>query len=234
MSQPVKPNPRLSPNGTHTQALTNQRVLLTRYGDTDALQLTDATVILPQRGEVLRRVDHTAIFLLIAGTLTLFHALAVRGSWRWGMVGVAWVLALLAMGVKLLFFDSLNGMLGLSLYVGVRAIGGISVLVLPRATPRVALLPMVCGAAAYVIGALVDVHEFVTLVEGLVGPHEVFHAAVLVGAGFHWSCLIGDSWSSIERFEPGSGSNPRWPVQLRARAQSRARRAGHSDESHLP
>ncbi len=61
MSQPVKPNPRLSPNGTHTQALMNQRVLLTRYGDTDALQLTDAAVILPQRGEVLLRVEAAGV-----------------------------------------------------------------------------------------------------------------------------------------------------------------------------
>ena len=52
----------------------------------------------PRTLSILRKVDHSAIFLLIAGTYTPFCMLAFTGAWRWGMLAVIWSLALAGAG----------------------------------------------------------------------------------------------------------------------------------------
>jgi hemolysin III len=47
--------------------------------------------------DILRKVDHCAIYLLIAGTYTPFTLVTLRGTWGWSMFAVVWVLALLGL-----------------------------------------------------------------------------------------------------------------------------------------
>jgi channel protein (hemolysin III family) len=147
---------------------------------------------------LLQRVDHAAIFVLIAGTLTPFLALVFRGSLRWVMIGAAWTLCVAAIVLKLLFFSELKGALGLALYVSVGSIGLVSVLTLPRRVRLAALAPMALGAVAYVGGALLELSGSPVLLDGIAGPHEFFHAAVLLGTAFHWRFLtrVGDPGST--------------------------------------
>jgi predicted membrane channel-forming protein YqfA (hemolysin III family) len=51
------------------------------------------------------------------------------------------------------------------------------------------VLPLVWGALAYTIGALVDFLSWPVLVAGVVGPHEIFHLAVIAGIAFHWAFI---------------------------------------------
>ena len=141
--------------------------------------------------EPLQRLDHAAIFVLIAGTLTPFHVLVFRGSFRWVMLGIGWSLAIAAIVTKLLFFDALGGGAGLALYVSVGSVALFSVFLLPRRVRLGALAPFAAGAAAYVLGAVLEVYDFPVLIDGVAGPHEFFHASVLLGTALHWRFLSG-------------------------------------------
>ncbi len=139
----------------------------------------------------LQRVDHAAIFVLIAGTLTPFHVMLFRGSARFVVLGVLWLLAAGAIALKLAYFDALQGGAGLALYVGLSAVGLSSALLLPRRIRLVAFAPMAWGGAAYVTGALLEQFGQPVLMQGVAGPHEFFHATVLLGSAIHWRFLGG-------------------------------------------
>lgn len=134
----------------------------------------------------LQRADHAAIFLLIAGTLTPYHAIGFHGRGRWWMVGATWVIAVAALVLKTAFWSDVGAGLGLGLYVGLSAIGLAAILVLPRRLPWVALLLMAVGAFVYVAGAFADHLKVGWLVPGWFGPHEIFHVAVLGALLLHW------------------------------------------------
>ncbi len=46
------------------------------------------------------------------------------------------------------------------------------------------------GGLAYTLGAIIDAINFPILILGYLGPHELFHLAVLLGVGFHWTFII--------------------------------------------
>jgi hemolysin III len=54
----------------------------------------------PQRKQRLRTLDHSAIYLLIAGTYTPFTLIAMQGAWGWSLFGVVWTLAVLGVLAK--------------------------------------------------------------------------------------------------------------------------------------
>ena len=57
----------------------------------------------PKVLEVFRKVDHSAIFLLIAGTYTPFCLNAFTGFWRWGLLAIIWAIAVIGIVVKIYF-----------------------------------------------------------------------------------------------------------------------------------
>ena len=54
----------------------------------------------PERKQTLRKLDHSAIYLLIAGTYTPFTLVAMQGAWGWSLFGVVWTLAVLGIVAK--------------------------------------------------------------------------------------------------------------------------------------
>jgi hemolysin III len=54
----------------------------------------------PERKQWLRKLDHSAIYLLIAGTYTPFTLVAMQGAWGWSLFGVVWTLAVLGIVAK--------------------------------------------------------------------------------------------------------------------------------------
>jgi hemolysin III len=63
--------------------------------------LTDATTA-PARKRLLRRLDHAAIFLMIAGTYTPFALVAIGGAWGAGLLAFAWAVAIAGIAAELL------------------------------------------------------------------------------------------------------------------------------------
>jgi hemolysin III len=141
----------------------------------------------------LQRLDHAAIFLLIAGTYVpaLLHLL--DGSWRIGMLSLVVGLALAGALFKMFWIDCPTW-LGLTLYFGLSLI-----VVIPahRIFPQLsndALAWLVSGGIAYTLGALVYARGWPDPWPGRFGHHEIWHLFVLGGATAHYvfTCTLID------------------------------------------
>lgn len=137
--------------------------------------------------EVLRRLDHAAIFALIAGTFTAIHGILFRGVWRWGMILVIWTMAITGITLKSIFFHSLPSWAGVSLYLVMGWMGLISGYGMCREYGLPVLRKPLFGGLAYTLGAELDVMGAPILIPGVLESHELFHIAVLFGLGWHWS-----------------------------------------------
>jgi channel protein (hemolysin III family) len=135
---------------------------------------------------VLMRLDHAAIFVLIAGTFTPIHVILFRGWRRWGMLVLVWAAALLALVFKTVFFSSFPDTLGVALYLGLGWLGAFSGITLWRRYGFGFVKPLLWGAFMYTIGPVVGFVSTPVLIPGVIGAHELFHLAVLIGLTFHW------------------------------------------------
>jgi channel protein (hemolysin III family) len=148
---------------------------------------------------VLLRLDHAAIFVLIAGSFTPVHMILLRDLWHRHLLAWIWVAAIAGLVLKTVYFDATPPWLGLLMYLGLGWLGLISTIALARRFGVRFVLPLVWGALAYTIGALVDFLGWPVLIAGVVGPHEVFHLAVLAGISFHWAFIRGIAGAGLSR-----------------------------------
>ncbi|HUG76346.1 MAG TPA: hemolysin III family protein, partial [Burkholderiales bacterium] len=81
--------------------------------------------------------------------------------------------------------------LGLAMYLGLGWMGVISALALARRYGWRFIQPLLWGALAYTAGAIVEFLRWPVLLPGIVGPHEIFHLAVLAGITCHWAFILG-------------------------------------------
>jgi channel protein (hemolysin III family) len=138
---------------------------------------------------VLLRLDHAAIFVLIAGSFTPVHSILLRDRWQWHLLAWIWIAAIAGVVLKTVYFEATPPWLGLLMYLGLGWLGLISTVALARRFGVRFVLPLVWGALAYTIGALADYLRWPVLVADVVGPHELFHLAVLAGISFHWAFI---------------------------------------------
>ncbi len=139
--------------------------------------------------ELMQRLDHAAIFALIAGTFTAGHAILFRGPWRWGMIVGIWSLALAGIILKTFFFEQVSEAVGLSFYLGMGWIGVLSGQRVLRLYGWHLLRPLLGGGVAYTVGAVLEFARWPTLAPGVLGPHELFHLCVLIGVACHWEFI---------------------------------------------
>lgn len=170
---------------------TGRMFVLGLYVFTCLFQLAMSTVFhMVVRGNaahrVVERLDHSAIFIFIAGTITPIQGLLFRGPFRWGPLTFLWITTVAALTLKLIIFDALPEWLGLSFYLALGGFGGISVIALARRHDWRYVRPLVVGGVFYTLGAIMDLRAELVLIPGIVHAHEVFHLAVLAGAFSHW------------------------------------------------
>jgi channel protein (hemolysin III family) len=134
----------------------------------------------------MRRLDYLAIWLLIAGTFTAVHVVTCKGFWRSGLLTIIWTYALVAVGLQLAWFATFSGSVGLLLYLGFGWIGLASIVKLWRQLGARAVAPLWYGGVIFSAGAVLDAVEHPVLIAHWVGPHEVFHVAVVAGLACHW------------------------------------------------
>jgi channel protein (hemolysin III family) len=136
---------------------------------------------------IMQRADHAAIWLLIAGTNTPVHVLMYRGLWRWGALAAIWCAAIAGIVLKTVFFDAVSETAGTILYLAFGWIGITSCIKIAREHRGFAAIRFLFwGGVAYSAGAVIVYCKPPMLVPGAVGPHDVFHLAVVAGAAFHW------------------------------------------------
>lgn len=135
---------------------------------------------------VMERLDHAAIFVLIAGTFTPTHAILFRGWRRWLPLTFIWVATITSITLKTIFFQAIPDWLGLGLYLLLGWVGAISGIFVVQAYGWRFVRPLAWGAFAYTLGGLIHFLDWPKLIPRVVEGHEIFHVAVLFGAYFHW------------------------------------------------
>jgi hemolysin III len=132
--------------------------------------------------EVFRRLDHAAIFLLIAGTWTPFALGPLRGTWGWSLLALVWGLA--ALGIVLVTAIPRRGRrVSLVLQLAMGWLAALALEPLARTLHADGLALLVAGGLAYSLGVVF--YAWRSLPFG----HAVWHVFVLAGSALHFSCV---------------------------------------------
>jgi len=138
----------------------------------------------------MRRVDHSTIFIAIAGSYTAVAAIALSGWARIAVLCIAWGGALVGITVRQVWLDAPKWVVALPYVV----VGWAAVWVLPqlwRALGPTGFTLLLAGGLAYSAGAVVYAVKRPNPVPGVLGYHEVFHACTVVGAGLQFVVIAG-------------------------------------------
>jgi hemolysin III len=141
----------------------------------------------------LQRLDHAAIFFLIAGSYVPAAMHLLDGGWRIAILSVVGSLAFLGMLFKVIWIDCPTW-LGAGLYLG---LGWLALIPMAEMLPRldaVGLALLLSGGLAYTLGAVVFVREWPDPWPRVLGHHEIWHLFVLAGAAGHF----GFAWHLLE------------------------------------
>jgi hemolysin III len=132
---------------------------------------------------VLRRWDHAAIFLLIAGTYTPFLLVSLRGPWGWSLFGVIWLLC--GMGAALKFCGAERfKTLSLVAYLAAGWMVVVAIRPLIHVVPTPGLWLLVAGGLSYTCGVAFYVWR------GLRYHHACWHLFVLGGSTCHFLAVL--------------------------------------------
>jgi hemolysin III len=133
---------------------------------------------------VLQILDHSAIFLLIAGTYTPFALGPLRGFWGWTMLGIIWALAAFGALVKVKRGADRHRKFAIALYLGMGWLALVFLRPLALAVPVSAVLWLVAGGIAYTAGVLFFVNKRLRY------AHFVWHLFVLTGTSCHFAAVL--------------------------------------------
>lgn len=140
--------------------------------------------------EIFRKVDHAAIYLLIAGTYTPFCVNAFEGFWKWGMLTVIWSLAAVGILVKVFYIRAprwLNA--GIYLVMGWLSLAAAGQMF--NALPGWVVWWLIAGGVLYTLGAVIYITKIFNFKPGVFGFHEMWHIFVLLAAAAHYVAVMG-------------------------------------------
>jgi hemolysin III len=148
---------------------------------------------------LLRKLDHAAIYLLIAGTYTPFCLLAFTGFWRWGLFAIIWSIAIIGIVTKMFLMHAPRWLsAGTYVVMGWLCVGAVGQM-LHVLSPAV-LAWLAAGGVTYTLGAIVYITKILDFVPGRFGFHEVWHIFVILGALAHFIAII----SYVVQIRPGT------------------------------
>lgn len=170
-------------------------VLAVRYGDAwqvVSVSVFGASLVLlysastlyhavqqPRVKEVLRKLDHASIYLLIAGTYTPFLLISLRGPTGWTLLTVVWIMATLGVLWKM-FFTGRFEVIATIVYVLMGWMGVIAVRDMVAAIPTTGLVFLFAGGIIYTLGVIFYA------IEKIPYNHAVWHLFVLGGSVCHF------------------------------------------------
>ena len=157
------------------------------FGSTLVMMYTASTLYhsipMPRARHILRVIDHSMIYLLIAGSYTPFMLVSLRGVWGWSMLTVVWSLAVFGVVFKI-FFTGKYEKLSLAIYLGMGWVAVFAIGPLLQHVPRGGLIMMLIGGVTYSGGVL-----FYTW-ERLRYHHAIWHLFVLGGSVLHYFAVL--------------------------------------------
>lgn len=162
-------------------------VSCTIFATTLILQYTFSTLYhsiqLPRAKSVMRVLDHSAIFLLIAGSYTPFMLVNLRGTWGWTLFGIVWALALFGVLFQISLLRRWQG-ISLALYIGMGWVVMVAIKPMLGAVAPGGLILLLLGGLAYTSGV------GFYLWKSLRYNHAIWHGFVLAGSILHYFAVL--------------------------------------------
>lgn len=137
----------------------------------------------------LRKLDHSMIFILIAGTYTPVCLIALDGAWRWGLFSLIWLFAILGITLKLAWFECPRW-LYTSFYIAMGWVAIFAISPLSKVLPTHAITLLVGGGVVYTLGGIIYALKWPKLNFKHWGFHEIFHLFVLGGSFLHYMLVM--------------------------------------------
>lgn len=157
------------------------------YGTTLVLLYTASTLYhsiqSPHAKSILQVLDHSAIYLLIAGTYTPFTLVSLRGPWGWWLFGVIWGFAVLGVVLQLSQLRRRRAV-SLCLYIGMGWVVVVAIKPLIVSVATGGIVFIVLGGLAYTAGILFYCWE------KLKYHHAIWHLFVLAGSILHFFAVL--------------------------------------------
>jgi hemolysin III len=134
---------------------------------------------------IMMRVDHSMIFVLIAGTYTPFCLVVLSNAWGIPMLAIIWTLAGAGVLLKVIW-PLAPRRLSVGLYLGLGWLGVVAAAPLTAALTDGALAMLLVGGLFYSAGAVVYARRRPNPLPRVFGYHEVFHLFVIAGSTTHF------------------------------------------------
>ncbi|SUY47786.1 hemolysin III [Clostridium putrefaciens] len=134
--------------------------------------------------KVLRKLDHSMIFILIAGSYTPICLISLQGYWRWGIFIAIWSLAILGVLLKVFWFNSPR-ILSTSFYIFMGWVLVAALKPLSKVLPIAGFVWLFVGGVFYTIGGVIYAVKAPNISKRF-SFHELFHIFVLLGSFSHF------------------------------------------------
>ncbi|WP_224749565.1 PAQR family membrane homeostasis protein TrhA [Polycladospora coralii] len=156
------------------------------YGASSAYHWIRTT---PKKELWLKKIDHCAIYLLIAGSYTPVFYHGLSGAWKWSMLIAVWVLAVMGMVLKVAFIH-VPRYVSTAFYASLGWIALVPFLQLFKTLPTGAILLMFIGGVFYTVGAVIYATKIFDFIPNRFGFHEVFHLFIMAGSAVHFAMMV--------------------------------------------
>ncbi|NPV92693.1 MAG: hemolysin III family protein [Firmicutes bacterium] len=160
--------------------------VITLYGASTVYHWARAV---PRKVMILKKIDHIAIYLLIAGSYTPVLYYGLEGAWRAAMLISVWALTLVGILLKV-WFINLPRYVSTAFYVALGWIAVIPMAKLFTSLPTGALVLMFVGGVAYTIGAVIYATKWLNFFPERFGFHEIFHIFISLGSVTHFTMML--------------------------------------------
>ena len=137
----------------------------------------------------LRKIDHSMIFILIAGSYTPFCLIALNGIEGWITFGIVSGIAICGVVFKMVWFNCPRW-LSTSVYIGMGWISVFIVIPLYKSIALGGILLLLAGGISYTIGAIIYGLKPKALKFKNLGFHEIFHIFILIGSLCHYIAVF--------------------------------------------
>jgi hemolysin III len=139
--------------------------------------------------QILRKIDHSMISVLIAGTYTPFCLIALENAWRWSILAAIWGLAIAGIIMSIAWIDAPRWFSTL-VYVLMGWLIVIASVPLTQTITQWGVIGLLVGGLSYSLGAVIYATKWPKIRSKTFGFHEIFHFFVLGGTASHYWVMV--------------------------------------------
>jgi hemolysin III len=143
----------------------------------------------PRARRWMKRMDHSLIFVLIAGSYTPVSVLALQGPWEAVVLSIVWTMAAVGITLKMVSPDGLS-VLSATLYMVMGWFALVAAPQLVRGMEPAELILLVSGGLLYTAGAIVFATRRPDPRPEVFGYHEIWHSFMVAAAGCHYVMIL--------------------------------------------